>query len=297
MLGCHFLARLVLVPFLAGLLPGDEGVDLGDGGGAVDGGHVDRALEEGVHVQFAAAGPLAQELEDALQPAHDLGEEAVVVDVDLVDEFVEVVLVAGAEVDEGLDGLVRVGGDVLALGLGEDGEHVVGEGGEVADAAVDVGGFVDAHEGLVEDGEEVAEELEGDGFFDEGEHACFVTLAGVHFEELLEVCEERGAGFHAVIGVLDRVDPGYVGVENGANLGGGQFWRDFVGAKDGDYKVDVVRDSRSADTVLEVFRGINKDSELFAQNRIVDLNCHGVDRLLERFDAVIQGHAKGSLGQ
>ena len=81
-------------------------------------------------------------------------------DVDLVDEFVEVVFVAGAKVDEGLDGLVRVGGDVLALGALDGDEHVVGEGGEVGHAVVDVGGFVDAHEGFVEDGEEVAEELE-----------------------------------------------------------------------------------------------------------------------------------------
>ena len=61
---------------------------------------------------------MAKELEDPLQPAHEGGEEAVIMDVDLVDEFVEVVLVAGAEVDEGLDGLVRVSGDVLALGGG-----------------------------------------------------------------------------------------------------------------------------------------------------------------------------------
>jgi hypothetical protein len=42
-----------------------------------------------------------------------LGEEAVVVGVDFVDEFVEVVFVAGAEVDECLDCLVGVGRDVL----------------------------------------------------------------------------------------------------------------------------------------------------------------------------------------
>lgn len=84
-------------------------------------------------------------------------------DVDFVDEFIEVVFVAGAEVDEGLDRLVGVGGDVLALGALDGDEHVIGEGGEVGDAVVDVGGFVDAHEGFVEDGEEVSEELEGYG--------------------------------------------------------------------------------------------------------------------------------------
>ena len=70
---------------------------------------------------------------------------------------------AGAQVDEGLHGLVRVSGDILALRSIYDGDGVVGEGGEVGDAAVDVGGFVDADKGFVEDREEVAEELEGDG--------------------------------------------------------------------------------------------------------------------------------------
>ena len=102
---------------------------------------------------------MAKELEDTFQPAHQRAEETVVVDVHLMDEFIEVVLVAGAEVDEGLDGLVGVGGDVLALGGVKDGEGVVSKGGEVGDAGVNVGGFVDADEGLVEDCEEVAEEM------------------------------------------------------------------------------------------------------------------------------------------
>ena len=63
-------------------------------------------------------------------------------DVDLVHEFVEIVLVARTEVDEGLDGLVRVGGDVLPLAALDDAEGVVGELGEIGHAAVDVGGFV-----------------------------------------------------------------------------------------------------------------------------------------------------------
>ena len=120
-------------------------------------------------------------------------------DMDFMDEFVEVILVAGAEVDEGLDGLVGVGGDVLALGGLEHAEHVVCEVGEVGDGGVDVGGLVDAHEGLVEDGEEVAEEVQSDGFFDDGEHHCFVTLAGIHFEEGFKVGEETGGGFHGVV--------------------------------------------------------------------------------------------------
>jgi len=86
-----------------------------------------------------------------------LAEEAIVVDMHFVDELVEVVFMSGAEVDEGLDGLVWVGRDVLPLGFVDDGEHVVGELGEVCDTIVDVGGFVDADKRFVEDGEEVAE--------------------------------------------------------------------------------------------------------------------------------------------
>lgn len=80
-------------------------------------------------------------------------------DVDLVHEFVEVVLVAGAEVDEGLDSLIGVGRDVLPLGGLDNFDGVIDEHGEVGDAAVDICGFVDANEGFVEDCEEVAEEL------------------------------------------------------------------------------------------------------------------------------------------
>ena len=51
---------------------------------------------------------MAQELEDPFDPAHELCEEPVIVRVYLVDELVEVVFVALAEVNECLDGLVRV---------------------------------------------------------------------------------------------------------------------------------------------------------------------------------------------
>jgi hypothetical protein len=85
------------------------------------------------------------------------------VDMDFVDEFVEVVFVAGTEVNERLDGLVGIGRNVLTLGTINDGDGVVGESGEVGDAVVYVGGFVDADERVGEDCEEVAEESEGGG--------------------------------------------------------------------------------------------------------------------------------------
>ena len=124
---------------------------------------------------------MTEEFEDSLNPDHEGGEETIIMDVDFVDKLVEVVLVAGAEIDKGLNGLVRVGRDVLALEGGEDGEGVVCEGGKVGDGVVDVGGFINADEGLVEDCEEVAEEVQSYGFFNHGLHLDFVALASKEF--------------------------------------------------------------------------------------------------------------------
>lgn len=120
-------------------------------------------------------------------------------DVHFVYEFVEIILMARTKINEGLNRLVWVRRDVLTLSGGEDGEHVVGEGSEVGDGAVDIGGFVDADEGFVEDGEEVAEEVEGNGFFNHGEHLGFVALSSVHLEELFEVGKELGALLHLLV--------------------------------------------------------------------------------------------------
>jgi hypothetical protein len=77
----------------------------------------------------------------------------------LVDELVEIVLVACAEVDERLDCLVGICRDLLSL-AGFDGlDCVIDEYSEICDAVVDVCRFVDSDERFVENGEEVAEEL------------------------------------------------------------------------------------------------------------------------------------------
>lgn len=142
---------------------------------------------------------MAKEFEDPFEPAHQLAEEPVVVNVDFVYEFVEIVLMSRAKVDEGLYRLIRVGRDVLTLCELQDSEHVVCEGCEICDGIIDICRFVDANERFVEDGEEVAEELKGDGFFNDGEHHGFVALACIHFEELLEVGEELCARFHLIV--------------------------------------------------------------------------------------------------
>jgi fumarate reductase subunit C len=63
---------------------------------------------------------LAKEFEYPFYPAHELREETVVVRVDFVNEFVEVVFVSLAEVDESLDGLIGVCGNILFLAFVDD---------------------------------------------------------------------------------------------------------------------------------------------------------------------------------
>lgn len=123
---------------------------------------------------------MTKEFEYTFQPAHYLGEQTVIVNVHFVDEFVEIVLMPSAEVDEGLNCLIGIGGNVLTLSGGEDGEHVVGEGSEVGNRIIDIGGFVDTDKGFVEDGEEIAEEVKGNRLFDHGEHLGLVALPSVH---------------------------------------------------------------------------------------------------------------------
>ena len=161
---CHLLPRLILVPLLAGGLPLDQAVDLSDRFPPINSVRVYATLEQSIHVKFAAtARAVAQELEDALQPAHELIEKPVVVNVDFVYELVKVVFMARAQVDESLDGLIGVCGDFLTL-AGFDGlDCVVDEYSEVSDAIVNICRLVYANERLVEDGEEVAEKLKGSG--------------------------------------------------------------------------------------------------------------------------------------
>lgn len=165
------------MPFLAGFLPRDEGVDFGDGFVLVELADRDGTCEEGVDVELAGFGALAEEFQDAFYPAHELGEEAVVVGVDFVDEFVEVVFVSLAEVDEGLHGLVGVGGDILLAAFVNDllsrlsvkytldrdreayRDHIIDEDCKVCDAVVHVCGLIHTNKRLVEDGEEISQKL------------------------------------------------------------------------------------------------------------------------------------------
>lgn len=86
-------------------------------------------------------------------------------DVYFVDEFVKVVFVTSAEVNESLNSLIGVGGDILALCALDHSKHVISKGSKVGHAVIDIGGFINTDERFVEDCKEIAEKLEGDGLF------------------------------------------------------------------------------------------------------------------------------------
>ena len=60
-------------------------------------------------------------------------------DVNLVDEFVEVIFMASAKVNEGLNGHIGVSRYVLPLGFVDDGYSIVREISKVRDRIVDIG--------------------------------------------------------------------------------------------------------------------------------------------------------------
>jgi len=80
-----------------------------------------------------------------------------------VNKLVKVVLVPSTKIDESLNGLIRVCGNILSLTGFDDADRVVDKESEVGDAIINIGGLVDAHERFVEDSEEVAEKLECSG--------------------------------------------------------------------------------------------------------------------------------------
>ena len=103
---------------------------------------------------------MAQELKDTFQPTHELIKESVVVDMDLVYKFVEIVLVTRTEIDECLDGLVGICRNLLPL-AGFDGlDRVIDEHGEIGNTVVYVRRFIHTDERFIEDGEKIAEELQ-----------------------------------------------------------------------------------------------------------------------------------------
>jgi hypothetical protein len=108
------------MPSLPSFLPAYERVDFCYCFGLVE--LIDRnsALKKGIHVKLSVLGTLAEKLEDSFDPAHQFLEESIVVEMNFMNKFIEVMLMALAEVDEGLNCLVRICGDVLLLTLFDD---------------------------------------------------------------------------------------------------------------------------------------------------------------------------------
>ena len=75
-------------------------------------------------------------------------------------EFVKVVLMSRAKINERLYGLIRIGRERLMLRGGDDFDGVIGEDCKVGNRVVNIGRFVDADEWLVEYCEEGAKESE-----------------------------------------------------------------------------------------------------------------------------------------
>lgn len=85
----------------------------------------------------------------------------------LVHKLIEIILMSCAQVDKGLDSLIWVRRNVLALSGSYYGNGVVGKGSEVGNGGIDICGFVDANKRFVENGEEIPEEMEGYRLFGE----------------------------------------------------------------------------------------------------------------------------------
>ncbi len=116
------------MPPLPGGLPFNQGIDLADCGVLFNCSNIERALYECVHIQLTAtARPMAEKFENAFEPAHELIEKAVVVSMYFVYEFVQIIFVPGAEINESLHRLVGIGGNVLALSALYDSNGVIGK--------------------------------------------------------------------------------------------------------------------------------------------------------------------------
>lgn len=75
-------------------------------------------------------------------------------------KFVEVVLVAGAEINKCLNSLIRVCRDFLSLACFNRLYSVISEQCKISNTVVNVGRLVDANQGFVKDGEQVPEQLQ-----------------------------------------------------------------------------------------------------------------------------------------
>jgi hypothetical protein len=108
------------MPSLPGFLPVDQSINFFYCFALIELIHRDSALEEGIHVELSIFRALAEKLKNTFDPAHQLIKEAVIVEMNLVNKFIEIVFMTLAKVDESLNGLIWICGDVLLLTLLDD---------------------------------------------------------------------------------------------------------------------------------------------------------------------------------
>lgn len=106
---------------------------------------------------------MPQKLKNAFQPAHQLLEKAIIVDMNLMHKLIEILLMPRTEVDKRLYGLIGVGRYILALSSLHNRKHIIGENGKIGNTTVDIGRFVYSDQWFVEDGEKVSEKLQSYG--------------------------------------------------------------------------------------------------------------------------------------
>ncbi len=170
--------------------------------------------------------------------------------------------------------------------------QVVDEDRKVRDAAVHVGGLVHPDQGLVEDGEEVAEQLESHRFFDQVQHHRLVPLPRLQLHQLLEVREELGALLELLVDVLHGVVECDVRVVEAPDLIRSQRRLDQIRPEDAHDDVDVVRGSLLPDCHLDVLVAVRILLELVDEHLVADLHGERVDGLLEVPDAVVECQEK-----
>ena len=174
-------------------------------------------------------------------------------------------------------------------------DGVVDEACEVCYAVVDVGTLVHPDERLVEDGEEVAEEVDCCRLFDDLEHHLLVTLASVEFQQLLQARKELCSRTHGLVDVFDGIIPSNVCVESLSNLLGRKLRVNLVGLHNLDKKVDLLGLRLAPDDTLFFFRHVCEGLDLLTIDAVIDLRSKRLNGTLDNLNTIADGEPEHSL--
>ena len=92
----HLLTGLSNMPPLPRQLPLNQQIDLLYSLLTINQALFHGLLKQTIHIQLAPRGSMFQELQNALDPAHELVKQAIIVNVNLMDKFVQILFVSGA---------------------------------------------------------------------------------------------------------------------------------------------------------------------------------------------------------